>query len=114
LIVSLSPPEQRLKHRIEPNVATTGWRAMGSTTIQTDFGEGKYPIGRFILERARRLGMSRSDLVRRLHYRDIGSGHKALPMLLTGAVSHDLAKHLAEPPEVDDALLGSVIAASAG
>jgi len=36
---------------------------MGSAAIHADFGEEHYPIGRFILERARALGMSRSDLV---------------------------------------------------
>jgi hypothetical protein len=47
---------------------------MASAAIQADFGEDNYPIGRFILHRARTLGMSRSDLVRQLGYRDIGSG----------------------------------------
>ena len=42
---------------------------MGSTTIQARFGEDTYPIGRFILDRARALGMSRTELVRRLGYR---------------------------------------------
>jgi len=57
--------------------------------------------------------MSRSELVRRLGYRDIGSGHKALSALfLTGAVTHHIAKHLANALEVDDALLGSLIGAT--
>jgi hypothetical protein len=47
---------------------------MGSATIQVRFGEDKYPIGRFILERARALGMSRSALVRRLGYRQRSQG----------------------------------------
>ena len=79
---------------------------MVSLIFQPRFGEDTYPIGRFILERARTLGMSRSDLVRRFGYRDIGSGHKALSaLLLTGAVSHDIANHLAEALEADDALV---------
>jgi hypothetical protein len=46
-------------------------------------------------------------------YRDIGSGHKALSALvLTGVVSHHIAKHLAEALEIDDALLGSLIGAT--
>ena len=86
---------------------------MSSRPFQTYFAEDRYPTGRFILHRARTLGLSRSDLVRRLHYRDIGSGHKALSaLLLTGAVPLRIAKHLAEALEIDDALLGSVIGAT--
>jgi hypothetical protein len=86
---------------------------MGSSTFQPRFGEDRYSVGRFILERARTLGMSRSDLVRRLHYCDIGSGHKALSaLLLTGAVPDHIAKHLAEALEADDALVGSVMGAT--
>ena len=47
--------------------------------IQARFGEDTYPIGRFLLERTRALGISRSELVSRLGYRQIGKGHKALP-----------------------------------
>jgi hypothetical protein len=86
---------------------------MGSSTIQPRFGEDAYPIGRFILDRARALGISRSDLVHRLGYRDIGSGHKALSeMLLTGMAGAHIAKHLAEALEVDDGLVESVIGAA--
>src|SRR4029077_13023270 len=83
---------------------------MGSATFQARFGEDRYPIGRFILDRSRVLGMSRSDLVRRLHYLDINSGHRALSAaLLTGVVATHIAKHLAEALEVDYALVESVI-----
>jgi hypothetical protein len=41
---------------------------MGSTTIQARHGEDVYPIGRFILDRARALGLSRTELLRRLGY----------------------------------------------
>jgi hypothetical protein len=59
------------------------------------------------------LGIRRSDLVRRLHYLDIGSGHKALSeVLLTGVASRHVEKHLAEALEVDDALVTSVIGAT--
>jgi hypothetical protein len=86
---------------------------MGSATIQADFGEDKYPIGRFILDRTRALGISRSDLVRRLGYRDIGSGHEALSaVLLRGLVAPHVAKHLAGALEVDDAVIGAVIGAT--
>jgi hypothetical protein len=86
---------------------------MGSPTFQPRFGEDRYPIGRFILERARTLGMSRSDLVRRLHYLDISSGHRALSaVLLRGLVAPNMSNQLADALEADDALVGSVIGAT--
>jgi hypothetical protein len=86
---------------------------MGSAIIQARFGEDKYPIGRFIFEHSRAFGISRSDLVRRLGYRDISSGHRALnAMLLTGVVAPHIAKHLASALEVDDALVESVVGAT--
>ena len=79
---------------------------MSSRTFQPRFGEDKYPIGRFILDRARALGISRSELVHRLRYRDISSGHEALSaMLLTGVVAPHIAKHLANALEIEDALV---------
>jgi hypothetical protein len=88
---------------------------MGSPTFQPRLGEDKYPIGRFILDRARTIEMSRSELVHRLGYRDIGSGHKALnAVLLTGFVTPHIAEHLAEALEADPALVGSVIDATMG
>ena len=75
---------------------------MVSLIFQPRFGEDTYPIGRFILERSRALAMSRTDLVHRLRYRDIGSGHKALSaVLLTGVLAPHIANHLAEAFEVD-------------
>jgi hypothetical protein len=57
--------------------------------------------------------MSRTDLVHRLRYRDIGSGHKALSaVLLTGVLAPHIANHLAEAFEVDDALVRTVIDAT--
>ena len=86
---------------------------MGSTTFQARFGEDKYPIGRFIFEHSRALGTSRSDLVRRLGYRDISSGHKALSeVLLTGVVAPHIAKHLANALEANDALVEAVVGAT--
>ena len=87
---------------------------MGSATIQARFGEDTYPIGRFILDRARALGMSRSQLVRRLGYHRIGNGHRALAELLTtGKVPPLLAQHLAAALQVNEALFAAVIAATA-
>ena len=87
---------------------------MGSATIQTDCGGDKYPIGRFILHRARTLGLSRNDLVHRLGYRDDDSGHEALSAaMLTGVVAPHVANHLAGALEADHALVGAVIDATA-
>jgi hypothetical protein len=86
---------------------------MVSPVFQPRFGEDTYPIGRFILERARALGLSRSDLVHRFSYRDIGKGHKALStVLLTGVIPLHIANRLAEALEVDDALFRAVIDAT--
>ena len=56
--------------------------------FQARFREDTYPIGRFLFfERARALGISRSELVSRLGYRQIGKGHKALTAaMMTGTV----------------------------
>ena len=84
-----------------------------ASIFQPRFGEDRYPIGRFILERSRALGITRSDLVRRLGYRDIGSGHRALSeVLLTGVMPRHVAKHLANALDIEDALVESVIGAT--
>ena len=86
---------------------------MGSPTFHPRFGEDRYPIGRFILERSRVLEISRSDLAHRLGYRDIGRGHKALSeVLVTGVVPRHVEKYLAAALEIDDALLEPVIGAT--
>lgn len=86
---------------------------MGSATILTRFGEDKYPIGRFISDRARALGISRSDLVRRLGYRDVSGGHKALSTaLLTGVMAPQIEHHLASALEVGECSTRAVIEAT--
>ena len=86
---------------------------MRSRTFQPRFGEDRYPIGRFILERSRVLGISRTELVHRLHYRDISSGHRALTeVLLTGVIVPHLAKHLANALEIEDVLVEAVVGAT--
>jgi hypothetical protein len=87
---------------------------LGSATIQADFGEDKYPIGRFILHRARMLGLSRSDLVHRLGYPDTDSGHVAInAILLSGSGAPHMSNRLAGALEADHALVGAVIDATA-
>jgi hypothetical protein len=83
---------------------------MGSTTLQPRFGEDKYPLGRFIVNRARALGLSRSDLVRRLGYRNLSGGHRALSTaLLSGVVASQIADHLATALEADETLVAAVV-----
>jgi hypothetical protein len=86
---------------------------MSSATFQARFGEVKYPIGRFILDRARALGISRSDLVRRLGYRDVSGGYEALSTaLLTGMIGPLIENHLAGALKADETLVRAVIAAT--
>ena len=82
--------------------------------MQARFGEDTYPIGRFVLDRARALGMSRTELVRRLCYPDISKGHKALTgFLITGTMPPLIAKHLATALEVGQDLIDAVLLATA-
>jgi hypothetical protein len=86
---------------------------MGSTTLQPRFGEDRYPIGRFIVNRAHALGLTRSGLVRRLGYRDIAGGHKALSTaLLSGVLASQIADHLASALEADETLVAAVVYAT--
>ena len=86
---------------------------MGSATILSRIGEDQYPIGRFILDRARALSMSRTDLVHRLGYRDLAGGHKALSAtLLTGVTAPLIEDHLAGALNADETLVRAVIAAT--
>ena len=83
---------------------------MVSTRFQPRFGEDRYPIGRFILDRARALGITRSDLVHRLGYRNTANGHKALAETLkTGVLPAHLRKHLSGALKLDEAVIVSVI-----
>ena len=87
---------------------------MHSTTLQARHGEDTYPLGRFIFDHARALGISRTELVRRLGYRQIGNGHRALgEMLTTGTVPPQIAKHLADALQVDEAIVAAVMTATA-
>src|SRR5580704_12567469 len=85
-----------------------------SAIIQSRFGEDAYPIGRFILNRSKVLGLSRTDLVRRFEYRDLNSGHAALSgFLLTGVVPSFVDKKLARALEVEQEFLDTVLLATA-
>jgi hypothetical protein len=76
---------------------------MVSCPLQPRFGEDAYPTGRLILDRARGLSVSRTELVRRLGYRKIGNGHKALAEALrTGVVPAHMRKHVSSALELDE------------
>lgn len=81
-----------------------------NSTIRLRFREQDYPISRLLVHRARALGLSRSDLARRLGYRDIGGAHKALAQTLTtGKVPRHMWRHLAQALEIDQATLDAVV-----
>jgi hypothetical protein len=82
--------------------------------FQMRFGEDAYPISRFLVDRAQTLRLTRSDLARRLGYRNIGSAHKALAeTLTTGKVPHHMWSHLAQALEIDQSILDAVIESTA-
>jgi hypothetical protein len=82
-----------------------------SSPIQPRFGEDVYPIGRLVLSRAKWLGLSRTDLVRRLGYKNLTAGHRALTeLLMTGSAPPAItAMRLADALEVDQDLIDAVL-----
>jgi hypothetical protein len=85
-----------------------------SSIIQARFGEDAYPIGRFVLDRAKALEFGRTDLVRRFGYSDLNSGQRALTeFLMTGVVPLFFEKKLAEALEMDQDFLDTVLLATA-
>jgi hypothetical protein len=82
--------------------------------MQPRFGEDAYAIGRFILDRTKKLGLTRSDLVRRFGYRGLTSGHAALGgFLRSGVVPSFVEKKLANALEIDPGILDAVLVATA-
>lgn len=82
--------------------------------IQPRYGEDAYPIGRFVLDRAKALGLSRTDLVHLLGYRGLTSGHRALTeFLLTGIIPAFIEPKLAEALEVAQDLIDNLLLATA-
>jgi hypothetical protein len=82
--------------------------------IQPRYGEDAYPIGRFILDRAKTLGLSRTDVVSRFGYCGLTSGHAALSgFLLTGNVPPFIRTKLASVLEVDQDLIDTALLATA-
>jgi hypothetical protein len=82
--------------------------------IQPRYGEDTYAIGRFILDRAKTLGLSRTDLVRRFGYCGLTSGHAALTgFLFTGIVPPFIGRKLASVLEVEEDLIDNLLMATA-
>jgi len=50
--------------------------------MQQRCGEAEYAVGRFVLEHAGALRLSRSGVGAKAHYRDVNAGHRALAKLL--------------------------------
>jgi hypothetical protein len=81
--------------------------------FQPRFYEDAYPIGRVILARARALGLSRTDLVRRLGFANLQNGHTTLTALLVaGSAPPAITANLAEALEVEQSLIGAVLVAT--
>jgi hypothetical protein len=82
-------------------------------TMQARYFEDRYLIGRFILNRANALGLTRKDFVHRLGFRDLAKGHQALSkLMLTGTIAPYIT-NLADALEVDRLLLDEAILATA-
>jgi hypothetical protein len=109
-------PDSRLasRHESHPGPEPDGGSLMPTIIMQARFGETGYAVGRLVLQRARALGISRSALVRRLGYRDVNGGHRALlQLLMTGSVPPFIASRLADALEIEPDLLDEVLVATA-
>jgi hypothetical protein len=82
--------------------------------FETRFGDDRYPMGRLVLRRAADLGLSRSEVVRRLGYLNADKGHRRLGRLLTtGAVPPQIGSVLAAAFEVEPGTVQAAIAETA-
>lgn len=82
-----------------------------SAIIQPRYGEDRHAIGRLVFGRAKALGLSRTDLVRKLGYRDLANGHRALTELLVRGlmlplIAHNLAAALEVQQHQIDLIIG--------
>jgi hypothetical protein len=98
---------------MDPRANETEARRRPSPIIQPRHGEQEYPIGRVVLDRAKVLGLTRTELVRRLGYTSLSNGHRTLSgVLLTGAVPPFIAKTLAAALELDQDLIDTLLRAT--
>lgn len=82
--------------------------------MQRRFYEDAYPIGRLVVDRARALGLTRTDLVRRFPFTKLQTGHTTLTaLMLTGSAPPIIATKLAEALEVGQDLIDAVLSATA-
>jgi hypothetical protein len=81
--------------------------------FQPRFYEDAYPIGRVVQARARALGLSRTDLVRRLGFASLQNGHARLTaLLMAGSAPPAVTANLAEALEVEQSLIDAVLLAT--
>jgi hypothetical protein len=83
-------------------------------TMQPRYYEDRFPLGRFIFDRANALGLTRRELVERLGFPDrLAKGHQVLSeILLTGTVPPHLTT-LGDALEVDGSVVDEVLYATA-
>ena len=80
-----------------------------AAVMQARFGENQYPISRLILHQARALGLTRTDIVRRLGYTDLSSGHRALTdLMMTGTVPPFVTR-LADAVQLDQSIVQAAL-----
>jgi hypothetical protein len=84
------------------------------STMPPRFYEDRFALGRFIIDRANSLAITRRELVERLGFRDrLAKGHEVLSeIMLTGTVPRYLTK-LADALEVEPTLLDDILYATA-
>ena len=79
------------------------------SAISARHGEDS-PLARFVIDRVKALGLSRTDFVRRLGYRDLTNGHRALSdFLVRGWVSPLIADNLVAALEVQQHQIEQII-----
>jgi hypothetical protein len=82
--------------------------------FEARYGDDRYPIGRLVLQRAADLGLSRSEVVRRLGYQNADKGHRKLNRLLSsGVISAQIGCVLVAALEVEPGTVQAAIAETA-
>jgi hypothetical protein len=85
-----------------------------SMRFEARHGDDRYPIGRLILQRAADLGLSRSEVVRRLGYQKADKGHRKLNRLLSsGVISAQIGCVLTAALEVEPGTVQAAISETA-
>lgn len=90
--------------------------ALGVTdvTFAVRHGDDRYPVGGLVVRRAAALGLSRTEFVQRLGYRNVDKGHRKLNHLsATGVVPVNIRNALAASLEVEPSVIEAAIAETA-